>query len=224
MEINRPIVSSYMKAAESLKKEFGLVGEVTIQSILDLPDVLKTRLPPGAASRQEQEAVLTAFDAAMSAHETMRLEEGKILARDIGQRIVVIRKLQERIAKRAPRMLPLYIKRLKHRLGELNGAGARGGRAVSIDDSRLAQEVALVADRSDITEELVRLAGYLEQLEGLLGRTTEPIGKKLDFIMQEMNREANTINSKAIDLSICQDAIDVKAEVEKIREQVQNIE
>ncbi|HZI94886.1 MAG TPA: YicC/YloC family endoribonuclease [Patescibacteria group bacterium] len=224
MEINRPVVSSYVKAAESLKQEFGLAGEVTIQSILGLPDVLKSRISPGAASREEQEAVLAAFDAAMAAHDAMRLAEGKILARDMAGRIEVIRKLQERIAERAPNMLPLYVKRLKQRLGELDGAGAGGNRRIEIDDSRLAQEVALVADRSDITEELVRLAGYLEQLADLLGQASEPIGKKLDFIMQEMNREANTINSKAIDLSICQDAIDVKAEVEKIREQVQNIE
>ena len=121
-------------------------------------------------------------------------------------------------------MLPLYVKRLGSRIRELNGTGGRGGHGIDIDPSRLAQEVALVAERSDITEELVRLAGYLEQVEALMGDAKDPVGKKLDFIMQEMNREANTINSKAIDLAICQDAIEVKAEVEKIREQVQNIE
>ena len=81
-----------------------------------------------------------------------------------------------------------------------------------------------MAQKSDITEELVRLNGYVEQVRALLKDAAEPVGKKLDFIMQEMNREANTINSKAIDLSICQDALEMKVEVEKIREQVQNIE
>jgi uncharacterized protein (TIGR00255 family) len=183
--------------------------------------VIRPRSAAAAPNPEEQAAILAAFDTAMKAHDAMRSEEGKILARDIRRRVALIRRLQDRIAKRSPRMLPLYVKRLRTRIGELNGSGGRG---IAVDASRLAQEVALVAERSDITEELVRLAGYLEQIESLLGRPAEPIGKKLDFIMQEMNREANTINSKAIDLAICQDAIEVKAEVEKIREQVQNIE
>ena len=221
IEINRKMVASYVRAADMLKQEFGLAGEVTLESVMSLPDVLSLRTPVGAASREEQAAVVAALEQAMAAHDAMRLQEGGILARDIKQRVAAITRLRGRIAKRAPKMLPLYVKRLKTRLRELNGNGAR---AAEVDDSRVAQEIALMADRSDITEELVRLAGYLEQMDALLAGSKEPVGKKLDFIMQEMNREANTINSKAIDLSICQDAIDVKAEVEKIREQVQNLE
>lgn len=224
IEINRPLVVSYIRAAQHLKNDFNLTGDVTVQAVLALPDALKNRGSSGPLSPQEQQGLLVAFDMAMAAHESMRVEEGRILARDINRRIATLKRLQDRIAKRAPRMLPLYVRRLKSRIKDLNGSRGREGLAIDVDESRLAQEVAMVAERSDITEELVRLAGYLEQIEGLLGDPKEPVGKKLDFIMQEMNREANTINSKAIDLGICQDAIEVKAEVEKIREQVQNIE
>jgi uncharacterized protein (TIGR00255 family) len=185
---------------------------------------MRLRGAAGTLSRDEQAALLAAFDAAMAAHDAMRDAEGRILARDLLQRVGTIGRLRDRIQKRAPRMLPHYVKRLKKRIEDLNGSSGRGPRGLEIDPSRLAQEVALLAERSDITEELVRLAGYLEQMRAMLSDAKEPVGKKLDFIMQEMNREANTINSKAIDLAICQDALQMKAEVEKIREQVQNIE
>lgn len=223
-EINRPVIASYLKAAELLRDEYRLGGEISVRSILALPDVIRMRSSQGGLSREEQAALIGAFDRAVAAHDAMRAEEGGIMERDIKTRIASIEKLCVRIGKRAPKMVPLYARRLRARLKEMDGAAGRTGRLQDVGDGRLAQEVALVAERSDVTEEIVRLKGYLEQIRGLLADSAEPAGKKLDFIMQEMNREANTINSKAIDLTICQDALEVKSEVEKIREQVQNIE
>jgi len=219
-EINHPVVSSYLKAAEQIRIRYELPGEVGIQDVLALPDAIRSRPGAVALTRENEAALLSAFDKAISAHDAMRMEEGKILARDIGRRILGIRKSCDAIRRRAPKMVPLYARRLKGRIKDL-GSAVDGG---TLDPTRLAQEVALAAERSDITEELVRLDGYIEQLMDLMADTKEPVGKKLDFIMQEMNREANTINSKALDLAICRDALEVKAEVEKIREQVQNIE
>ena len=123
-----------------------------------------------------------------------------------------------RIEEEAGGLPEAYARRIRERVATLLG----GERA--LDQVRLAQEVALLASRADITEELVRLQGYLAQAEETLSRPRGPIGKTLDFIMQEMNREANTISSKAETLPICQGALVIKAEVEKIREQVQNLE
>lgn len=219
LEINRPLVASYVRAADQLRQEFGLDGGITLEGILSLPDVVKARPAALALAREHRTALMEAFEGALNDFETMRRREGDILARDITRRLGGIGRLHDRIARRAPKMVPLYARRLRARIRELDAVGPGG-----VDKGRLAQEVALIAERSDITEELVRLAGYLEQLRGLMADAAEPVGKKLDFIMQEMNREANTIGSKAIDLAICQDALELKAEVEKIREQVQNIE
>lgn len=218
LEINRPVVEAYLKASERLRADYGLTGEVTVQQVLALPDAMLPRVASGSVSETESAAVTEALDGALTGLEAMRSLEGRTLAGDLDRRAAAIERLRERMAKRSPRMAPLYAKRLKARIRELNGARVA-------EPSRLAQEVALLADRSDITEELVRLGGHVEQLRGMLSaRGGEPVGKKLDFIMQEMNREANTINSKAIDLAICRDALEVKVEVERIREQVQNIE
>ncbi len=220
VEINRAVIDSYLKAARLLRREYRFEGDVTLETLFSLPDVVRVRSEPEVGKREEG-AVLKAIDRAIAAHDAMRIKEGRMLARDISHRLTEIDRARSRIAARAPQMIPLYANRLRKRVQEING-GQEGGS--SIDESRLAQEVALIAERSDVTEELVRLGGYIDQVKDLLAAGEGPIGKKLDFIMQELNREANTINSKAIDLSMCQDALDVKAEIEKIREQVQNVE
>ena len=222
--INRPVVDSYLKAARQLKSEYRLGGEITVEAVFALPDAIRVQAVSPDLNRREQAALLLAVDRAIARHDAMRIKEGKMLARDIKKRVDSIGKARSRIEKRAPQMVPLYAKRLDKRIRELNGSGGHRGGRLRIDESRLAQEVALVAERSDVTEELVRLAGHLDQLRDLMASKSGPVGKKLDFIMQEMNREANTINSKAIDLVMCQHALEVKAEVEKIREQVQNVE
>ncbi len=222
--INRPVVDSYLKAARQLRSDYRLGGELTVESVLALPDAIRVQTAPSELNRREQVALLLAVDRTIARLDAMRIKEGRILAREIERRVDSIERARSRIEKRVPLVIPQYAKRLDKRLRELNSSGLPPGERPRIDESRLAQEVALVAERSDITEELVRLAGYLEQLRDLMANGSGPVGKKLDFIMQEMNREANTINSKAVDLTMCQHALEVKAEVEKIREQVQNVE
>jgi len=215
IEVDAPLIDSYIQAARRIQKRHRLAGELSLDTVMRLPDVIRPRDVNGAPGAGQEALVMKAFVKALAAHDAMRVREGKILERDIMRRMKAIDRLRERMEKRAPDVVPAHMRRL---LARLNGAEAR------VDEARLAQEVALAAEKADITEELVRLSGYIEQAGEILKASKEPIGKKLDFIMQEMNREANTINSKAVDLDLCRDALEVKAEVEKIREQVQNIE
>ncbi|HKB07162.1 MAG TPA: YicC/YloC family endoribonuclease [Candidatus Polarisedimenticolia bacterium] len=216
--VNESLVAEYLKGAASLKKEFALRGSVGLETVLGLPGVVS--IQAGAAPDDGVvEAVLTeAMRAALDAYDTMRASEGRRLVEDLNDRLRTIREAASRIEAEARGLPESYARRIKERLAVL----LDGGRVV--EEGRLAQEVALLAGRADITEELVRLQGYLKQMEETLARPGGPIGKTLDFIMQEMNREANTISSKAEALPICQQALVIKAEVEKIREQAQNLE
>jgi uncharacterized protein (TIGR00255 family) len=148
--------------------------------------------------------------------EKMRAAEGRHLSRDLLLRIKAIEKAAGIISKKVPQVVLAYQARLQKRVNELAGE-------TPIDPQRLSQEVALLADRSDISEELVRLHSHLTQLKTLFGEP-QPVGRKLEFLLQEINREVNTIGSKSIDGSISQQVVAVKAELEKMREQVQNIE
>ena len=215
VEVDAALVDSYIRAARRIQKRHRLAGELSLDTVMRFPEVIRPKEVdgPGAGGAA---LVMKAFDKALAAHDAMRMREGRILERDILRRMKSIDHLRERMVKRAPDVVPAHRKRLLERL---DGAGG-----LRVDEARLAQEVALAAEKADITEELVRLSGYVEQTGEIMKGAKEPVGKKLDFIMQEMNREANTINSKAVDLDLCRDALEVKAEVEKIREQVQNIE
>ena len=219
-EVNRAAVASSVRVARSLKEEFGLDGGLSVSTLLSLPEALRGRQGSSEPSADERKALYQAFDAALDAHDAMRSREGQIMARDLGRRVTLIRKLVRRIARKAPAVAARQADRLRERVEELMG---KSGVRAPVDPARLAQEAAILADRSDITEEIVRLEGHLEQIEGLL-KDSEPVGKRLDFLMQELNREANTINSKSGDLEIGQAAIEIKAEIEKLREQVQNVE
>ena len=218
VSINGGLLAEYLKAVATLKKEFGLKGMVGLETILTLPGVVSvqagTAPADGVAAALSTEALRMALDA----YDTMRTAEGMRLAEDLEVRLRTIRDAARRIEEEARGLPASYARRIRERLTML----LDGGRM--IDESRMAQEAALLAGRADITEELVRLQGYLRQAGDTLTHPHGPIGKTLDFIMQEMNREANTISSKAEALPICQDALVIKAEVEKIREQVQNLE
>jgi uncharacterized protein (TIGR00255 family) len=146
----------------------------------------------------------------------MRREEGTAIYRDMEQRLDAIRGILEMINVRAPQVVAEYQKRLTERIKELT-AGC------DLDDSRLAQEVALLAEKSDITEEIVRMHSHIGQFVALL-QSDEAEGKKIDFLLQEMNREINTIGSKSNDAEIARQVIDAKSELSKLREQAQNIE
>jgi len=216
--VNENLVAEYLRVAASLKKEFALRGSVGLETVLGLPGVVSIQAGAAPDDGVVEALLIEALRMALDAYDTMRASEGSRLVEDLKDRLRTIRKASSRIEADARGLPESYARRIKERLAVL----LDGGRVV--EEGRLAQEVALLAGRADITEELVRLQGYLAQMEETLARPSGPIGKTLDFIMQEMNREANTISSKAEALPICQQALVIKAEVEKIREQAQNLE
>ncbi len=156
------------------------------------------------------------LDEALSAYNTMRALEGEKLAADIGGRLDAIEALTTRVEERSPETVAEYRRKLTARMEEVL-------QSASIDPQRILTEAAIYSDKVAVDEETVRLRSHLSQLREMLG-SDEPMGRKMDFLIQEVNRESNTIGSKCCDVSIAQVAVDLKAEVEKIREQVQNVE
>jgi uncharacterized protein (TIGR00255 family) len=148
--------------------------------------------------------------------EAMRAAEGQALAEDLGARLEVVGRLFSEAAARSPQVVAGYQERLRERIAFLTGD-------TEPDPQRLAMEVAVIADKADITEEAVRAASHLEQFKQFL-LSSEPVGRKLDFLMQELNREANTMGSKTPDAEAGQTIVELKAELERIREQIQNVE
>ncbi len=218
VEVNRALVDGYLKATASLRKQFRLRGSLQLESILNLPGAVAIHEESPLGDEERAEMLRRALSGAIDAYETMRAQEGSRLAADILERLAGIEKetgVIEEAGRGAPEALS---ERLRTRLARLLD-GPR-----ELDPVRLAQEVALMAGRIDITEELVRIRGHLDQARTILQRGGGPAGKELDFVMQEMNREANTISSKSEALPICQAALRIRSAVEKIREQVQNVE
>ena len=214
-QVNRELAAGYCEAFRQLSGELGLPGEVPLALILSQKGVLRdsgTAIDETELLPQLTEAVRSA----VSAIDGMRTREGEALAADLLARRGQVAEWVEQIRVRTPLMVAEYQQKLTARLEQLLGD-------VELDPARLAQEVALLADRCDITEELVRLGSHFAQFDEAL-RMKEPVGRKLDFLMQEMNREVNTIGSKANDAAIASLVIQVKAEMEKMREQVQNVE
>jgi len=217
VEINRPLVAAYLQAAAALKKEFRLRGDLGLDAIAALPGAIVIQPENGTPKEDIRQVVEQTLDRALQVYDAMRLDEGRRLTVDICGRLQAIAAMVDGIEAEGRTLPTRYSERLRERVAALT-------RDRPLDDARLAQEVALLAERVDISEEVVRLRGYVEQARATLDRPGGAVGKTLDFVMQEMHREANTISSKAEALTICQDALRVKAEVEKIREQVQNLE
>jgi uncharacterized protein (TIGR00255 family) len=214
-QLNRDLAKGYFHVLSQLNQELGLSQEVPLSLILSQKGVL--REVTTAVEESEFLPQLTqAVCSAVAAIEGMRLKEGEALAADLLARREQIARWVEEINQRTPQMVQEYQQKLEARLEQLLGS-------TELDPARLAQEVALLADRCDITEELVRLASHFHQFDETL-KLKEPVGRKLDFLMQEMNREVNTIGSKANDAAIATLVIQIKAEMEKMREQVQNVE
>ncbi len=215
-EINRPLVAGYLAAIEELKKEFGLEGDISLELIAKLPGAMQVSQDSGRLDEALVTAVVAAVSQALVALTEMRLIEGQELASEINLRLDNIEKQLPNIESEAARLPGIYREKLAKRLEDLKGA-------VQVDEARLAQEAVMLADRSDISEEIVRLKSHISQMRDVV-RSDEEMGKRLDFILQEMNREANTILSKSSDISISDAAIVIKTEVEKMREQGQNVE
>ena len=155
-------------------------------------------------------------EAALTAYNAMRTVEGEKLAQDVASRVSTIEQVVGKVEERSPQTVAAYREKLLSRMQEVL-------QSTAVDESRILTEAAIFADKTAVDEETVRLRSHIAQLRSML-ESNEPVGRKLDFLIQEVNRECNTIGSKCNDLSIAQDVVNMKAEVEKIREQVQNIE
>jgi uncharacterized protein (TIGR00255 family) len=213
--INIPLAKAYYDAFVKMKEALGLYDPVPLSLIAAQKDLLV----PGegvAAAEIPREDILRGVRGAVDSLDEMRLREGRALLDDLQARRESLAGLIARITGRAPAAMAENAVRLKNRVAQLLGEG-------NVDEGRLAQEIAFMADRCDITEELVRFNSHLQQYDLALS-IPEPVGRKLDFLIQELNREVNTIGSKANDGEITSCIVELKAELEKIREQVQNIE
>ena len=214
-ELNRPLIRGYLEAMRLMREEFGLAGEPDLAAIARLPNVMMSPTDNRLSDKVVQ-GVEQALIQALTALVEMRAVEGHELQKELLTRVDRIESRLRVIEANAGTVTDFYREKLHKRLAELV-------EKVSVDETRLAQEVAYLAERCDVTEEITRLNSHLSQLRELLANDGE-IGKKLDFLLQETNREANTILSKASELEICDAAIDIKTEVEKLREQANNVE
>jgi uncharacterized protein (TIGR00255 family) len=213
--LDREIAQQYYHVLEKLRKELGLHEEITLSHFVHYRDLIRTVEANGDLEKQAR-LVQRLVSRAMDALEAARRVEGKAIGRDFHLRLRGIRRAMGRIKKRLPQVINTYQKRLWARVRELTGG-------IELNPDRLAQEVALYAERSDISEELARMQSHLERFGEML-KSQEAIGRPLDFLVQEMVREANTIGSKGNDSVISHEVVFVKGELEKLREQVQNVE
>lgn len=217
-ELNRPMISGYLSAMKKMQEEYNLSGEPDLNVIARLPNVLLPRKDD--LSNDFILGVEKAVNSALNDLEKMRENEGLMLKDELLFRLIEIENRLPTIESEAANVAEEYRQRLTKRIGELLG---KSDSQIEIDQARLAQEVAFLSDRCDISEEIQRLRSHLEQFRQILDEEKE-VGKRLDFLTQELNREANTIASKTNNLVVKENALAIKSEIEKIREQVQNVE
>jgi len=217
-ELNRPIISGYLDALNELKSEFTIGGDPDINVIARLPNIFTVKKED--ASGEFSDAVETAVTAALQDLEVMRASEGAMLKTELLERLANIEEHTDEIEKESGNISEEYRQRLTKRITELL---AKTESQIELDQGRLAQEIAYLADRADISEEIARLRTHLEHFRSIMDEEKE-VGKRLDFLTQELNREANTITSKTNNMVVKENALQVKSEIEKIREQVQNVE
>jgi uncharacterized protein (TIGR00255 family) len=216
MHLNVPLARAYARELARLSRQLKLPGSVTLDHLVRAPGVLQTD-EQIAEDRDFWPSVQRALSRALACLVKMREREGIHLAHDLAQRVNIMRAAASRIRKQAPKVVQRYREQL---LGRIRTAGLE---APVGEDDRLLKEVVYFADRSDITEELTRLQSHFRQFEDCQ-KSREPVGRTLDFLAQEMNREINTIGSKANDSRISREVVTLKAELERFREQAQNVE
>ena len=213
--VNEPLARSYYQALTQLKETFALEGDISAATLAKFPDVLTV-----TKAEEDLETVSAdichVLEGALNAYDTMRAVEGQKLAEDIAGRVTTIETVVGKVEEKSPQTVSAYRERLENKMREVL-------QSTTIDESRILTEAAIFADKVAVDEETVRLRSHIAQLRDMLD-SDESVGRKLDFLIQEVNRECNTIGSKCNDLSIAQDVVTMKAEVEKIREQIQNIE
>lgn len=219
VNLNLDAAKRYYDALTELGHNFNLAGDgqVPLSLLAGMTDVLTT-VPATEDEEAFERELLAALKEALEGISAMRAVEGEKLALDILKRADIIENTKNLITERAPKIEREYKERLQARITELLDG------SVEIPEERLALEAAIFADKANITEEIVRLGSHIDQLRSFISSDEETVGKKIDFLVQEMNREANTIGSKSNDMDITSWMLELKAEIEKIREQVQNIE
>jgi len=216
MHLNIPLAKAYARELSRLSRQLKLPGPVTLDQLARAPGVFQT----DEQLVEEQDfwpAVQQALKKALGTLVKMRVREGAHLVQDLARRVALMRRAALRVQRRAPRVAERYREQLLQRIKD-SGLEAPGG-----EDDRLLKEVVYFADRSDISEELTRLQSHFQQFDDCV-KSAEPVGRTLDFLAQEMNREINTIGSKANDSDISREVVTLKAELEKFREQAQNVE
>ena len=215
VKINPSLALGYINALKKLSDEYGVKDDISVSTVSSYSDIFQVHKAP----EDEEEvwnAVKPVLDTALNNFITMRETEGEKMKADVMSRAKHILSIVDEIESRSPERVKEYETRLKERIEELLGSA-------DYDEQRVITEVAIFADKVAVDEETVRLRSHFDQLKSLMDSDGE-VGRKLDFIIQEMNREANTIGSKANDSSLSHMVVDIKAEIEKIREQIQNIE
>ncbi len=217
IQLNTALAAQYMDRLKELKETFGLEGEITLQFLSELPDVMKA-VPDVEDEQEIIDALSIPVREAAKRHDDMKIVEGEKLAQDILKRGQIIAGYVAQIEAVSDQVTRSYKDKLTERIKDLIGGNAE------VPEDRIITEAAIFADKSNVTEELVRLDSHIRQMSSIILDSRQPDGKKLDFIVQEMNREANTTGSKSADIGITNIVVEMKSEIEKIREQVQNIE
>jgi uncharacterized protein (TIGR00255 family) len=215
ISLQKDVAAAYIKAWKQLKKEFGLAGELELGLLQGRAELFQPA-EAAADAKGEIATVKKVLNSALAAHARERSREGAHLKSDMVKRTSSLRKIRAALAKNATALAPKLRERLEKRVAKLLGGA-------DVDPARLVQETAILAERADVTEELVRLDSHIESLRSMLA-DSGPLGKRIDFLLQEINRELNTIGSKAGDLEVTRLVMEGKSEVEKVREQVQNVE
>lgn len=217
IELNTPVVESYIRIFAQIEESFGIKNDVGVDSLCKLKNVLVMK-PKVLDDELVHSLVLEALNQAIVSFDNMKRTEGKAIETDFVKRLKIIDQLVDKIVDMAPKVVEEYRNRLYNNLKQL-----LKDTPVDVDDNRFIYEVSIFSERCDITEELVRIKSHIRQFLSFLEEES-PVGRRLDFLLQEMNREVNTIGSKANDAEISRTVVDIKGELEKLREQVQNIE
>ncbi len=213
--VNTPVLEAYLAAFRKMEEELGVENDVKASHIARIPDIFTVRKTEEDEEQVKSE-IFPVLEEAIKSFSAFRTFEGQKMFEDIASRITTIRHYKETVEERNPQLVDVYRTKLEERIKELLAGAA-------IDENRILTECAIYADKTAVAEETVRLESHLQQLYDLISSDI-PVGRKLDFLLQEMNREVNTTGSKVNDTALTECVVNMKCELEKIREQIQNIE
>ena len=213
--VNTPVLKAYLAAFEKMEAEYGVENDVKASHISRIPDIFTVRKTEEDEDQVKGE-IFPVLEEAIKSFSAFRTFEGQKMYEDIDSRIVTIRGLKDTVEEKNPLLVDAYRAKLEERIRELLEGAA-------VDENRILTECAIYADKTAVAEETVRLESHLQQLHDLIASDV-PVGRKLDFLLQEMNREVNTTGSKVNDTALTECVVNMKCELEKIREQIQNVE